>query len=91
MKWLVCYDIADDGRRAWLVKILLDYGQRVQESVFWIDAEEELIVRMRERMAKVIQVEEDSLWLVPLCDACARRVDASGVSRVPHLPEYYVV
>jgi CRISPR-associated protein Cas2 len=91
MKWLVCYDVADDDRRAHLVKVLLDYGQRVQESVFWIDAEEELIVRMRGRAAMAVNAEEDSLWLVPVCDACARKVEATGLSRVPQLPEYYVV
>ena len=79
MKWLACYDIADDQRRQRVVKVLLDYGERVQESVFWVDAEEELVARMRERLARVIGAEEDSLWLVPLCDACVRKVDATGV------------
>ena len=91
MKWLACYDIADDQRRQRVVKVLLDYGERVQESVFWVDAEEELVERMQDRLALVISTEEDSFWLAPLCAACVRKVVATGVKRVPELPEYYVV
>jgi len=91
MKWLACYDIADNTRRERLVQILLDYGQRVQESVFWLDADEDLLDRMRRRAQNAISPQEDSLWLVPVCDACARKIEAAGVTRVPELPEFYVV
>jgi CRISPR-associated protein Cas2 len=87
----VCYDIADNERRARLSSILLDYGQRVQESVFWIEADEDLVGRMRQRAVSIVRQEEDSLWLVPVCEVCARKVEATGVTRVPELPEYYVV
>jgi CRISPR-associated protein Cas2 len=90
MQWLVCYDISDDNRRERLVKVLLDYGQRVQESVFWVDAEEELAPRIRERVQHVISAADDSVWLVALCGACARRIETMGATRVPELPEYYV-
>jgi CRISPR-associated protein Cas2 len=91
MKWLACYDIADDSRRERLVKVLLDYGQRVQESVFWLDADEDLIERMHQRAQHAIVTAEDSLWLVPICEACAKKIEACGASRVPRLPEFYVV
>ena len=91
MRWLACYDIADDTRRERLVKILLDYGQRVQESVFWLDADDDLLERMRQRAQHAIEPHEDSLWLVPVCDACAKKIAATGATRVPELPEFYVV
>jgi len=91
MKLLASYDIADDGRRERVVKILLDYGQRVQESVFWLEAEEEFLERMRERLAKAIDAKADSLWLVFVCEACVRKLETYGVQAVPVQPECYVV
>ena len=32
--YVVCYDVLDDRRRQKIAKILLDYGTRVQKSVF---------------------------------------------------------
>ena len=90
MQWLVAYDVSDDAVRQRFVKVLLDYGQRVQESVFWIDAEDDLADRIRERLRSVARAETDSLWIVPVCAACARRIETLGPNRVPELPEYYI-
>ncbi len=90
IQWVVCYDMADDVRRNRLVKVLLDYGQRVQESVFWVEAEDDLADRIRERVGRVIDTEEDSLWIVPLCAGCAKRVEVLGKKARPVLPEYYI-
>ena len=54
MQWLVSYDVADDTRRGKLSKALLDYGQRVQESVFWVETEDDLGDRIRERILRII-------------------------------------
>jgi CRISPR-associated protein Cas2 len=91
MQWLVAYDISDDTRRQRLSKILLDYGQRVQESVFWIDAEDDLADRIRDRVAKAISPADDVIWILPLCGNCTRRVVTLGNTRVPELPEYYIL
>lgn len=90
LQWVVCYDSADDNRRDRLVKVLLDYGQRVQESVFWLEGEEDLAQRIRERIAKVVNVEEDLLWIVPLCGGCAKRIEPMGKQGKPTIPEYYI-
>jgi CRISPR-associated protein Cas2 len=40
MSWYaVCYDISHDGQRQRVARILLDYGRRLQRSVFevWLD------------------------------------------------------
>ncbi|MBY0508405.1 MAG: CRISPR-associated endonuclease Cas2 [Bryobacteraceae bacterium] len=34
MRFVICYDITDDRRRARVSAALLDYGARLQESVF---------------------------------------------------------
>lgn len=45
MRFLVCYDIADDRRRDRMAKALLDYGARIQESVFLAELDDELAER----------------------------------------------
>src|SRR5437660_1753461 len=54
MQYVVCYDIADDGRRSRVSSLLLDFGTRVQESVFVAHLDEDLKERMRERLKRVV-------------------------------------
>jgi len=91
MKLLVTYDITDDHRRDHTARTLLDYGQRVQGSVFFLDAEEDLIDRMRQRIGAIIDHELDSVWFVFLCEACVRRLETLGITKAPQVPEVYIV
>jgi CRISPR-associated protein Cas2 len=91
MKLLASYDISDDERRSRAARILLDYGQRVQDSVFWLDAEDELMDRMRARLAQIIDPKADSLWLVFVCEACVKKLVTYGIQPLPQEPESYVV
>ncbi len=88
---LVAYDIADDRRRSQTSHILLDYGQRVQESVFWLEANEALIAHMRERLRAVIDPDADAVWIVPLCEACVGKLETLGIQNLPEIPAYYIV
>ena len=54
MRYLVCYDIGDDKRRNRLADVLLDFGPRLQESVFLVDLDEELLDRMKERVGRTV-------------------------------------
>ena len=58
---LVAYDITDDGRQTRLAKILSKYGDRVQYSVFIVDATPGQLIRMRVQLAKVLDHSSDSL------------------------------
>jgi len=91
MRLLVTYDIGDDRRRTQASHILLDYGQRVQESVFWLEAEEPLIERMRERLRAIVDPEVDSVWILFLCEACIGKLEAIGIQNRPEIPAYYIV
>ena len=42
MQYVISYDLADDGRRNRLASALLDFGARVQESVFVANLDDEL-------------------------------------------------
>ena len=46
MLYIVCYDIADERRRTRVAGTLLDYGRRLEESVFAVNLDEELTIGM---------------------------------------------
>ena len=91
MKYVIAYDLADDRRRSRLVSLLLNYGSRIQESVFFADLEENLYVEMMERAGRVIEPEADVMHVFALCAACLERKAVVGKGRVPEYKEYYIV
>ena len=91
MQALIAYDVSDDARRYRVTCVLLDYGQRVQESVFWVECDEDLVERIRERLRAAIDPACDNVWWVTVCQSCTKRVETMGVGRKPEVPEYYVL
>jgi CRISPR-associated protein Cas2 len=91
LAYLVCYDIADDTRRDQVSRVLLDYGERVQESVFWLEVDSELRDRMIHRLKKVLSEAADLLWVVPACNRCVSSITTFGARRVPDAPTFYVL
>lgn len=75
---VVSYDISDDRRRNKVAKTMLDYGIRVQYSVFecWLPAKE--YQRMKQRIAALIKDEEDSVRFYRLCEPCVNRLEILG-------------
>ena len=90
MRYLVCYDIRDDRRRGKLAGALLDFGPRLQESVFLLDLDEELLARMKERVEKTVDLTSDLLHMFPLCGTCAGKVWALGPKPLPADSQYYI-
>ncbi len=45
--WLAAYDISDDNRRARVARVLLSFGQRIQDSVFILHLEPEDLPELR--------------------------------------------
>lgn len=73
--WVVCYDIADDRRRAAVAETLEGRGRRVQDSVFEIVADRVGITELRVALGALCDWGEDSLRCYPLCAYC--QADAS--------------
>jgi len=69
---LVAYDVTDDSRRTRLAKILSRYGDRVQHSVFVVDATPGKLVRMRVQIRKTVDHSCDSLLFCDLGPAGSR-------------------
>ena len=91
MKYVICYDLADDQRRSRLVNVLLDYAARIQESVFFADIEERLYSELREKVTRLIEPQTDVVHLFPICEACAKRKEVYGRGEVPEDREWYIV
>ncbi|WJZ03453.1 CRISPR-associated endonuclease Cas2 [Corynebacterium freiburgense] len=62
---LIAYDVPDDRRRTRLAKKLLSYGDRIQYSVFVVDAIPAKVIRLKDDIREIIDNTEDS---VLLCD-----------------------
>ena len=96
MEVLVAYDVATDtmaGRRRLrrVAQICLDYGQRVQKSVFECSINEMQYETLRDRLLKCIDSEEDNLRIYHLIGAREQHVEAHGVSRYVDFNDSLVV
>jgi CRISPR-associated protein Cas2 len=80
---LITYDVATSteggGRRLRQVaKVCLDYGQRVQNSVFECSIEPAQFVQFKERILKIIDPNEDSVRFYHLGNNWRNRIDHFG-------------
>ena len=91
MQYVICYDITDDRRRSRLSSLLLDFGTRVQESVFVAHLDDELFERMRERLVTAIDDEWDNVHVFALCGACETKGWTLGQGQLITDPPWYIV
>ena len=73
-RWVVVYDISDDGRRRRLSAVLDDYGDRVQGSVFEVTISNQNLGRLKSRMDRLLDLKADHVRMYPACSACAGKV-----------------
>ena len=88
---LVSYDVPDDRRRTRLAHTLKDFGERVQYSVFECHLDERAQQTLRERLARLIDPEEDSLRIYRLCKECDRLLEVLGTAKRTDDPGLYVL
>ncbi len=65
-RYLVAYDIPDDRRRTQVAKKLESFGDRVQYSVFIVDAPPAKLVRLRTELLALLVTQEDSVLVCTL-------------------------
>ena len=81
---LVAYDIPDDKRRVRVAKALQAFGDRVQYSVFIVDASPVRLARMKREVSDIIKFDEDSLLMCdlgPCSSKTSERFTVLGRSR----------
>ncbi len=91
MLYLVCYDISNDLVRERMSKTLLDFGTRIQESVFECPLNEALLERMMERLERLPLGEADRVRVYRICGSCVERVRIYGPGEITQEPEFYLV
>lgn len=77
IKRIVSYDIGNDRRRYKVFRLLKDYGQWVQYSVFEVDCDEKDWVKLEFQLKGLIK-ENDSLCIYTLCQSCYKRAFYTG-------------
>ncbi|MFH1985288.1 MAG: CRISPR-associated endonuclease Cas2 [Pseudomonadota bacterium] len=80
-----------DHRRTRLAKILLDYGDRVQYSVFECLLDGPLLGDLVSGINGVIESGEDSVRIYSLCGACEKVVQVLGRGEVSKEEDVYIV
>jgi CRISPR-associated protein Cas2 len=75
---VVSYDIPADRRRSRVCRLLKDYGERVQYSVFECLLRPEDLKRLRERLRPLLVLEEDDVRFYRLCENCRRKAVVWG-------------
>ncbi len=91
MFYIVSYDIPDTPRRTKIAKILEDFGDRVQYSVFECLLEKELLEKMVDRLDKVVNDKEDSIRVYALCANCEKAIKIMGQGEVSKEEKYYIL
>ncbi len=90
MLYIVSYDITDDRKRNRLSKIMLNFGARVQYSVFECNMDNELFEKMTKRIEKIIS-NEDSVRVYTLCAKCKGVVKIFGRGNLTKDEDVYIL
>ncbi|MDY3006044.1 CRISPR-associated endonuclease Cas2 [Anaerococcus sp. AGMB00486] len=83
MQILITYDVKTSSkggsrRLRQVAKICTNYGQRVQNSVFELNIYPADLVKIKNKLEKVIDLEEDSIRIYNLGKNWERRVESIG-------------
>lgn len=88
---LVSYDIPDNKRRTKIAKIMEDYGERVQYSVFECELTAKQQAKLLKELKGVLVEQEDSIRLYRLCAGCVKEIKALGQAKPPAEPPVVII
>ncbi len=91
MLYLISYDVVDDSRRHKISEALLDYGRRVQFSVFECELDRKGHAELYRRLQVLIEAREDSCRWYRLCEGCRYEVQVLGKGDLFSEPGYRIV
>ncbi len=91
MLHLVAYDIREPSRLRKVAKTCLDFGLRVEYSVFECDLSEQHFAKLWDRLAKIIDPEEDCILAYRICGRCVTEIKSMGDIVRPGKPLIYII
>lgn len=81
-RYLLAYDVESDARRNRVAKTLESYGDRLQYSVFVVDAKPAKLIRLKAAVTDKLDVATDSLLVCDLGPLSGGdRIEFIGVAR----------
>lgn len=87
---VVSYDISSDERRNKVARVLKNFGQRVQYSVFECQLKQGHFARMIQSLEGLID-EGDSLRIYQLCELCVKKGNYLGKGKMFKEEEVFIV
>ena len=90
MFYIVTYDIPEDRRRTRVAKTLLDFGSRVQYSVFECIMDKALLEELFERLSE-IAADDDSIRIYGLCAKCEPGVKIIGRGEMTKDEDVFII
>ena len=89
--YFIAYDIRDHGRLAKVTKAMTEYGARRQYSVFECRLSEMSLLKLRTRLEKIIDPEDDQVLIVKLCPKCLAGIQALGLPRIKESDAFKII
>ncbi|SDN92815.1 CRISPR-associated protein Cas2 [Desulfonauticus submarinus] len=90
MLYVVAYDVCSPRRLSRIHKFLKDFGVPVQYSVFECDLDLEQINKMIAGIKDILDLEEDSLIVYPVCRECRPKISIAGQGYIWIDKEFWV-
>ncbi len=84
MRWIIVYDITDDGLRQKVSERLKDYGlERIQYSAFQGELPRHALSSLMTDLRKLLNegIETDSVIVLPICDSCFKNILTIGAKK----------
>jgi CRISPR-associated protein Cas2 len=91
MTYLFCYDISDPKRLYRCAKTLEKFGLRVQKSFFQCDLPEDIFLKLKKSLLKVIDMKKDSLFIYMICDKCGRKAIELGTGSMLSMESFEIL
>lgn len=86
MLHIVAYDIKDSRRLKKIARLCLDYGVRIQYSIFQFDLNSEFTTKFLQEISCIIDPLKDKIMIVPVCSACRKSIKLLGQAEYERFP-----
>ncbi|OEU83900.1 MAG: CRISPR-associated endonuclease Cas2 [Desulfobacterales bacterium S5133MH4] len=77
--------------RTKIAKTLLDFGDRVQYSVFESKLDKNLLDKLVLKLIEIIEESEDSIRVYPLCAVCETGISVLGQGKIMKEEDIYIL
>jgi CRISPR-associated protein Cas2 len=88
---MISYDVVENAKRLKLMKLLKDYGDRVQKSVFECNLSHGTYQQVKSRIEEIIDKRKDRVRYYHLCRGCVERIEISGWGEVTEEEDFVIL